>query len=51
MILRARARAEFTDVVEVAIMVAISAAEKPRTSNSSNAARWLKASSTASRCS
>ena len=57
---RARCRALFTDAVEVSIVVAISAAEKPRTSNSSSAARWLpgrccsaatNASSTASRCS
>ena len=38
---REGARAEFTDVVEVSIMAAISAAEKQRTSKSSSAARWL----------
>ncbi|GAA0659889.1 hypothetical protein GCM10010193_08420 [Kitasatospora atroaurantiaca] len=47
--LRARARAEFTDVVEVSIMAAISAAEKPRTSNSSSAAREADRSGRAAR--
>jgi hypothetical protein len=41
MILRALASAEFTEVVDVPIIAAISAAEKPSTSNSSGAARWL----------
>jgi hypothetical protein len=39
MIARARCRALFTDAVDVSIMLAISAAEKPRTSKSSSAAR------------
>lgn len=41
MVRRARARAEFTDVVLVTMISAISAAEKPRTSKSRSAARWL----------
>ena len=41
MTLRARARAEFTEVVEVFIVVAISAAEKPSTSGSTSAARQV----------
>jgi hypothetical protein len=38
---RARCRALFTEARDVRIIAAISAAEKPRTSNSSSAARWL----------
>jgi hypothetical protein len=38
---RARCSALFTDAVEVSIVLAISAAENPRTSKSSSAARWL----------
>ena len=57
---RARCTALFTDAVVVTIIVATSAAENPRTSMSSSAARWLpgrccsaatNASSTASRSS
>jgi hypothetical protein len=44
-IARASCRALFTDAREVFIMVAISAAEKPRTSKSSSAARWLPGTS------